>query len=505
MRRIATTPLFILLFAAIISVCSGCNEREFYPPTDNNTPSTEDEEKENEEEGEDNKEDEESGTVPEIWGNDDLRTVFDMEALPEIRVTVSPDEWNRLLTAYDRNANTSEYIHCDVEYMSKGEQHHFDDAGIRLRGNTSRRRPEGNGGEMHRTDNADWHHCHFLINLRKYQKDDAHELHNLRKLHLKWFKDDGTYCRELYCYDLMRRFGIWTACYSSYCRLWIHVEGDSQAAYYGVYAMLEPIDDKFVKRRKELFDGDEGNLWKCRFGASLNYHDIGSASIHYDDDSGADYTYEFKGDKEDLEAARAQLVEFSRNVTERTGSDFHDWIASVCDVKLLLRSYAANVVVGMWDDYWNNTNNYYIYFNSTDRDNYQFFFLPYDYDNTLGTSLACGVQSDSGRQSPLQWGDTSRSPLIGKLLAFEDYRAIYVEALNELCDERNELFHYEASMQRIRGWHTLIAPYVDNDTEEDCKIEDRPAYWGNHHEYRLLDSSPEVNFFRVKAASIPQK
>ena len=66
--------------------------------------------------------------------------------LPEIRVDVSLDEWNRLLKEYDRDSNTAEYIHCNVEYKSKGEQHYYQDAAIRLRGNTSRRRPEGNGG-----------------------------------------------------------------------------------------------------------------------------------------------------------------------------------------------------------------------------------------------------------------------------------------------------------------------------------------------------------------------
>ena len=439
------------------------------------------------------------------WAAGTLDRVFNMSALPEIHVEVSVEQWNELLKEYDRDSNTSAYIHCDVEYKDRSETYNFTDAGLRLRGNTSRRRPEGNGGEMHTANNTDWRHCHFMINLRKYQKDDEHELHSVRKLHLKWFKDDSAYCREIYCYDLFRRYGIWTAPYSSYCRLWIHVEGDEQPAYYGVYVMLEAIDDRYVKMRKELFGDHEHNLWKCRWGATLNYNDIYNCSMFYDDDSGTDYTYEYKGDVENYEAARTQLIEFTRNLTQRNGQDFHDWIASVCDVSLLLRTYATNVVVGMWDDYWNNCNNFYMYFNSSDKDNYKFFFIPYDYDNTLGTSSHCGVQSDSGRQNPLKWGDTSRNPLIGKILEFEDYRAIYIEALNELCDKRNELFHYQSSISRINEWHSLIGNYIKNDTEEDCKIEDRPASWGNRHEYRLLNSDANTNYFMVKASSIPKK
>ncbi len=504
-KNVITVIRRSLYFVAALLVTSlfvaGCEDNEFRLPEEPNDEEQTDEESKPEDESEpeeDNTPDD--GTQP--WSSEDLAWVFDMEALPEIHVEVSLDEWNRLLKEYDRDSNTSEYIHCNAEFSSKGEKHYFEDAGLRLRGNTSRRRPEGNGGEMHKTNNADWHHCHFLINLRKYQKDDDHELHNIRKLHLKWFKDDSAYCRELYCYDLMRRYGIWTACFSSYCRLWIHVEGDSKPAYYGVYSMLEPIDDKFVKRRKELFGDDGGYIWKCRWGASLNYNEIESAWMHYDDDSGANYVYEFKGDEEDFASARRQLIEFSRNLTQRKGKDFYDWITSVCDVELLLRTYAANVAVGMWDDYWNNCNNYYIYFNSTDANNYKFFFLPYDYDNTLGTSLQCGVQSDSGRHSPLEWGDTHKAPLIGKLLAFDDLRAIYVDALKEICAEKSGLLYYKASAERIRKWQMLIGNYVDNDTEEDCKIKDRPASWGNHHEYRLLEEGADVNFFRVKAEAV---
>ena len=437
------------------------------------------------------------------WAVGELDWVFDMNALPEIHVKVSLEEWNRLLREYDNNSETNAYIHCDVQFESKGESHTFVDAGVRLRGNTSRRRPEGYYGEMHSADNTDWHHCHFMVNLRKYQKDDAHELHNVRKIHLKWHKDDGVYCRELYCYDLFRRFGIWTAPYSSYCRLWIEVEGDSRPAYYGVYEMIEALDDKYVKKRKELFGDHKHNLWKCRWGATLNYDDIYSTSIYYDDDSGASYTYELKSNTENFEIAKAQLVEFTRNVTQRTGRDFHDWIASVCDVRLLLRTYAVNVIVGMWDDYWNNCNNYYIYFNSSDVNDYKFFFIPFDYDNTLGTSLNCGVQSDSGRQDPLNWGNTESNPLIGKLLEFEDYRAIYVEALNTLCNPANNLFYCQSSLVRINMWHNMIRAYIDNDTNEDCDIVDAPAYWGNMHEYRILDANSPNNFFRVKASSIP--
>lgn len=437
------------------------------------------------------------------WG-DQRSYVFDMTSVPEFRVKVSLEEWNRLLAEYDNNPDTSEYIYCDVDITLKGENYSISDAGLRLRGNTSRRRPEGGSG-VHKTNAADWQHCHFMINLRKFVKDEQHTLRGVRKFHLKWFKDDAAYCREIYSYDLFRRFGVWTAAESCYCRLWIHVEGDNAPAYYGVYGMYEPIDDTFLKMRKDQFENHKGYLWKCGWGASLNYSRDRNANIGIDDNK-TDFTYELKeAEIEDFPNAKAQLLSFMQNLHELKGDKLHNWLAEVIDINLLLRTYAVNVAIGMWDDYWNNTNNFYIYFNSTDSEKYKFYLLPYDNDNTLGTSHNCGVQTDSGRHNPLEWGDSNISPLIGKIIQFEDYRKIYIDALHELCGTAGE-FHYTRSIARIKAWHALIDGYVDNDTEEDCQIKDRPASWGNHSEYRLWESTdPNTNWFIVKAASIPAK
>ncbi len=436
------------------------------------------------------------GKNPPVEIGDGRAYVFDMEALPEIHISVTVEEWNRLLALYDANHDTDEYIVCDARFIKEEREHAITQAGLRLRGNTSRRRPEGNSGEEHNAQNPDWHHCHFMLNLRKFVKDDAHTIGGVRKIHLKWCKDDPCYVREIYCYDLFRRFGIETALRTAYCRLWIHVEGDRKEAYYGVYEMLEAVDEQYLKARKGLF-GDAGhNLWKCGYGADLASTDDGR--FRSDEEAGTDnYAYVLKTNTEQYTAALAQLKGFIRNLNEKSGDDFRGWIERVTDVELLLRTYAVNVAVGMWDDYWCNQNNYYIYFNSSDKENYRFFFIPYDYDNTLGTSSII----DAGRQDPLNWGDNSRK-LIHKLLTFPDYKAIYLRALHELCQD-DDLFGATGSMARIKGWQRRISPYVANDTGEDMVIEDRPASWGNHSEYRLM-SDGFYNFFRVKAASIPE-
>ena len=86
---------------------------------------------------------------------------------------------------------------------------------------------------------------------------------------------------------------------------------------------------------------------------------------------------------------------------------------------------------------------------------------------------------------------------------YPEYRKIYLDALRELCNDDN-LFGATGSMQRIAVWQNLIRQYVPNDTGEDMVIEDRPASWSNHSEYRIM-SPGSNNFFTVKKNSIPQQ
>ena len=426
-----------------------------------------------------------------VWDNN-------VDIIPEVHISVSRIQWNRLLTLYDNNPFTKQYVVATATFVKDGETTVIDSVGLRLKGNTSRRRPEGWSGQMHERDNTDWHHVHFGINLRKYVDDNAHTIQGVRKLHLKWFKDDPMYVREKFCYDLFKRAGVWTAIRDNYCRLWVHVEGDSQEAYYGVYEMLEPIDKRYLKDRKSRFGASDGYLWKCRNAAAgLNNP---NGDFWYDDDSDDRHAYTLETQTEEFDSARVQLVDFMNKLCNLSDSEFYTWIQQTTDIDLLLKTYAVNVAVGMWDDYWNNANNFYIYFNARGTSGYKFYFIPYDSDNTLGTSIHCGVQTDAGRQDPLHWGNDN-NPLIARILKFNDFKAKYIAYLKELVDAKNALMDRRSAQARIRGWQARIEQYIDNDTGEDTVIEDQPASWSNHSEYNLLKNNGD-NFFTVKAASI---
>jgi len=419
--------------------------------------------------------------------HEDAFRLFDDKALPTLTISFQESEWKQLLSLYDADPNTKEYVHCDVDFSGSGHIIKIKDAGFRLRGQTSRRRPQ--------TRNGHFQHFHGGLHLRKFNEDNP-EIDGFRRINLKYAKEDPTYIREHYCFDLLNRFGVWLAPESSWCRL--SLNAGSKTANYGVYLMIESIDKQYLKRRPQ-FGSAEGFLWKCAQGADLGSYS--EKSCHLDDNSTRTYPYELKDDApQAFETAKSQLRDFIGKFKILKGDAFREWAKQAIDVPLLLKMYAVNVAVGHWDDYWNNMNNFYIYFNSRDTTNYRMYLLPYDYDNTLGTTLHCGVQNDAGRHDPYKWG-LDRCTLISKLLTVSEFRDMYTSYLKQLGADGNELFSYEASSARILRWQEVFVPYLANDTGEDMTIIDKPASWGNHSEYRVIQDGAN-NWFRVKCSSL---
>ncbi|MCD8031828.1 MAG: CotH kinase family protein [Bacteroides sp.] len=420
-----------------------------------------------------------------------LTYIFDKNALPEIRLDITEDQWNELLLAYDQDPNTNYYIKGDFTFTKNSVVTSIPEVGIRLRGNTSRRRPEGSTGELHNPQNPEWHHASFTINFTKYNDDTT--FMDEEKLILKWAKDDSTYVCETYSYDLYKQYELYVTPFTSYTRLTINIIGDPKPAYYGVYELIEQVDDIFLSKRTEVFGDAKGYLWKNNYGGTLADPDTTLMGVSTDDH---EYIYDLQTHKKQVETARAQLSQFITDFNTKQGTEFQTWLEETLDVELLLKTYAVNVMVGNWDDYWVNKNNYYIYFNKNDG---KFFFIPWDLDNTLGTS---SILDDSGRQDVLNWGNAEH-PLIQKIISFPAYQTIYLNALYELADPDKDLFYYEKSIARIQKWQDLIRDYVDNDTNEDTKLGDAPAWWGNQPEYRLL-TTPN-NYFQVKVQSLPPR
>jgi len=427
--------------------------------------------------------------------------------LPQITLEFPLEEWNKLLANYDLNPKNEKKIVSHFTYTFQGQTVQLDSIGLKLKGNTSRRRPESQTGTgpQHNAVGTQWNHCHFNLDFSKNRDDQRFE--GVNKLSLKWFKDDPDYVREMYCYDLFARYGVWTAPQARYCRLTIKVQGDAQPAYYGVYLMIEAVDEDFIAKRQAEWTSNVGFLWKGGYGSDgLNANFVQTTSMGVENvkmvpSQSVYYAYDLKTREDELGAGKAELTQFITDLNTKTGTEFKDWISQKMDIPLFLKTYAVNVLVGMWDDYWVNGNNFYFYFGG----NGKAYFIPYDYDNTLGTSE---ILANSGTQNPLFWGPMGNRPLVTKILAIPEYQMLYRNYIDELIAS-DDLFAADGSMARILQWQQGIRPYVPNDTAEDMGIYDQPADWGNQSNYRLLSGNTEggangeANWFGSRIGSIP--
>ncbi|OHD56192.1 MAG: hypothetical protein A2014_03320 [Spirochaetes bacterium GWF1_49_6] len=435
--------------------------------------------------------------------------VFDLKSLPEIEIVVDAAEWDKLLEYYSANKENEEYIKADFNFIKDGKKEVLMNVGFRVRGNTfSRVSPEASS--IHTPGNTKWQQSHFRVDFNLYVKGQS--FHKLKALNLKAFNGDPAFVREIYCFDLFHRFGVNAAPKSSYVCLTIYIKGDPSPAYFGIYRMNESIDTTMMENR--FPDEPVGYLWKCLYPANLIHasmeEKIGMEKISAESKQQSEtFAYDLKTKKDEFDKAKKQLLDFAYSLNYLEGKELKDWLEKSFEVQLFLKAYAVNVMVGMWDDYWINNNNYYLYQHVSGK----WEFIPYDYDNTLGTFTGdINATSDvfDWGGGGLGWGGGSpERPLIDKILSIPEYRQAYSNYIAMLIDPSQGLFDAAASIARIKEWQTMIAPYIENDTGSAQKIKDRPADWGHCHYYRLVtgeDDLPakEVNYFlqRIKYAKI---
>ncbi len=122
--------------------------------------------------------------------------LYDLDAVPEIIITITEENWNIYLDNFDRNPNNDDYLPAQFEFRKNDDVFKRDSVGLRPRGNTSRRRPEGYTGERHNRNNPDWHHAHFGIRFTKYATGER--FFGSDRMVLKWFNNDPSYCREVF-------------------------------------------------------------------------------------------------------------------------------------------------------------------------------------------------------------------------------------------------------------------------------------------------------------------
>ena len=305
------------------------------------------------------------------------------------------------LALYSENDYKKEMYHpVDLTIKMNNKTYVFNDAGARMKGNTSRNRYfVDEHGKIHAP-------VHFKISVsqtfddkedndyffKTYESEEERDLLKKRrigdakKFDIKYNKnEDFSFTKQIYAYNCYESEGLIVQ-KNNLIKVNIVTESDS---YTTLYELQECIDEEFIERRFDE-ESSSGDLYKCTYSAtgpaSLKYDSMYAIGIEKDT---FHPSYDLKTNKKSSD--HSLLKNFITIINKDTSSSdkFKTTLDNILDVESFLKFSALSWVIGNPDDLRNNYNNYYMYFESV---NNKAIFIPYDFDRCFGIMKDWPVQ-----------------------------------------------------------------------------------------------------------------
>ncbi len=227
----------------------------------------------------------------------------------------------------------------------------------------------------------------------------------LKKMNINGNHNDPSMCREYLSGYTMNQAYL-PSVRGNVVQLYIN------GVYFGLRNNSEFVDKTFVQSR---FGNSNGNLYKCSWPADLSW--LGSSQKTYKDlMNGTDRAYHLKTNE--LADDYSDLVNLINVIYNSPTDSFDVRINRVFNVQAYLKTLAMEVLIGHWDNYFCNKNNYFLYHNTKTG---KFEYLPYDMDNTFGVQWG---YSNINSRNIHNWGNkaASSAPLVYKLFAITKYK-----------------------------------------------------------------------------------
>lgn len=278
--------------------------------------------------------------------------------------------------------------------------------------------------------------------------------YGFKQLNLNNNFNDASLMREKVGADLFRQFGL-VASHTAFCV--VYIDNGTGSQYYGVYALVEEVDDTVVKTQ---FDASSGNLYKPD-GEAAKF-----ASGTYNTDEFKLKTNKDSADYSDVKALYDVLTSSKRT------SDEEAWKAkleTILNVDGYLKWLAANTTIQNWDTYGRMTHNYYLYNNP---ENNLLTWIPWDNNEAFQVGKQREALSLALTEVGTEW------PLIRYLISVDQYNEIYKNYLHKFI---NEVFVPAQMSTTYATYYNLLKEFayaeesgytfIQTDTEFDQAVE----------------------------------
>jgi hypothetical protein len=205
----------------------------------------------------------------------------------------------------------------------------------------------------------------------------------------------------------------------------------------GIYANVESVDKTFLRRH---FASDEGNLFE------------GTLS-----DFRADWDMTFDLKTNETANDRSAIAEMV-GALGAPDSSLVDSLTPIMDLDGYYTFWAAEVLIGHWDGYASNTNNFFIYDDPTDG---KIHFMPWGADAVFEPGVTYG---QTGLTTVAAQGVLAR-----RLYMFPETQAEYLARLDELLAGA---WDEAALLAEVDRMHALIQPYVGTEPEWENAVDE---------------------------------
>ncbi|MCD6376671.1 MAG: CotH kinase family protein [Caldisericaceae bacterium] len=344
------------------------------------------------------------------------------------------------------NAQSDSLFPCTVHFRNVFFDTTIANVGFRLRGNTSRNAQKKS----------------FKLSFNTFEK--GRKFATLEKLNLNGEHNDPSIIRSKLCWDFFRKIDLHGS-QAAHAALYIN------GAYYGLYIMVEHVDEQFLKK---YFDYANGNLWKCLWPADLTYR--GDEPSNYYPYFDEERPYQLKTNVQKMDYR--PLARLARILEKTLDEQLVDSLVSFMDIKDVLKYFSTNLLTGSWDDYWSLMNNYYLYYDFRAG---KMHLIPYDYDNTFGIDFFGIDWAEANIYHFPKVSDGPR-PLAERIMAHPTLRNLYSHFLQFY---RDSVFAPYLWLNRIDSLKDRITPFAQQDTfyhkDYGFTFQDFENSYGNSH------------------------
>ncbi len=342
-----------------------------------------------------------------------LNDIFPTDRIIDVQITVTQQDWDTI-RYQSRDIRTA--LSASRQFKPIESPYTYVEASISIDGVVFPKvglRKKGFIGSLSHTRPS------LKIRLNHIDKDG--EIEGLTNLTLNNNKQDTSLMSQFMGYALFNTIGS-PAPRCAYAKVTVNGEN------LGIYSHVETVRKPLLKR---AFRNSNGPLYE---GTVVDFY--------------KDWENSFEHKRGDEIHGRAQIntlvdVLADPKVTEAD-------IGKLVDLDSFYRFWAIESLVGFWDGYSGNKNNFFVYLNPVDN---KFYFIPW------------GMDSIFTKQSKLEFMNDPRAPIsvktqgliAYKLYQFESGRQRYAEVLTEILDKHWNAPELLATLDKIA---VMVEPHL---------------------------------------------